>query len=134
MYIFIEILFFSGVISYFANSIYINSDEIDKYAVLSVDNQCALCHRNFSGKDKLKRHLSEKHVINRVRYQCDICLKTFCRQDYVYTHKRSIHGVFTWLFLPCKYLVTICNKIIMHSVAVAVFCFSNFKLIFILRS
>lgn len=73
---------------------YIKADEIDMYAALSDDAKCVLCQRNFSGKDKLKRHLSEKHVLNRVRYQCDICLKYFCRQDYVNIHKRSIHGVF----------------------------------------
>ena len=55
------------------------------------NNTCTVCFRQFSRKDSLKRHFLENHDEARRLFQCDICNKTFKRRDHMIKHAKNNH-------------------------------------------
>ena len=65
---------------------------------LKAEAVCSVCHKEFSNKDSLKRHINDIHEEKR-RFKCLDCPLTFARSDNCFRHVESAranwrrHGV-----------------------------------------
>ena len=51
--------------------------------------KCAICHKTYSHKANLKRHLDGTHM--QKSHRCNLCTKEFKRRDYLTRHLRQAH-------------------------------------------
>ncbi|KAK6170637.1 hypothetical protein SNE40_018987 [Patella caerulea] len=53
--------------------------------------KCIQCHKVFTFKRSLKRHISSAHMKER-KFQCELCEKTFARNEYLVKHVANQHN------------------------------------------
>lgn len=62
-----------------------------KLKQILLENSCLQCQKKFTSKEKLAKHVSNKHMLKNVMYQCVMCLLKFKAKESLQTHLNRIH-------------------------------------------
>ncbi|XP_063372145.1 zinc finger protein 782-like [Cydia amplana] len=62
-----------------------------KLKQLMTENACLNCHKKFTNKDRLAKHVKNKHTFKNVTHQCDICSVKFKEKESLLNHLNRIH-------------------------------------------
>ncbi|KAJ2942465.1 hypothetical protein O0L34_g16070 [Tuta absoluta] len=55
------------------------------------ENSCLKCHKKFTSKDGLAKHIQNKHTFKNVTYQCDFCALKYKVKESLLSHLKRIH-------------------------------------------